>query len=133
VIVVDTNVIAYLFIQGDRTTQAEKVLRGDAEWAAPYLWCSEFRSVLALYIRKGQLSLADAQLIAQEAEALMRGREYEVSSVQVLNLVANSTLSTYDCEYVALAQDLGVPLVTSDQKLLRAFPATAITMETFAP
>jgi predicted nucleic acid-binding protein len=133
VIVVDTNVIAYLFIQGDRTTQAEKVLRGDAEWAAPFLWRSEFRSVLALYIRKGILSLTDTQLIVQEAEALMQGREYQVSSALVLNLVANSTLSTYDCEYVALAQDLGVPLVTSDQKLLKAFPATAITMETFAP
>ena len=132
-IVVDTNVIAYLFIQGARTTQAERVLKADADWAAPFLWRSEFRSVLALYIRKGLLSLADTQLIAQEAEALMRGREYEVSSAQVLNLAAHSPLSTYDCEYVALGQDLGVPLVTSDHRLLKAFPATAITMETFAP
>jgi predicted nucleic acid-binding protein len=133
VIVADTNLIAYLFIQGDRTTQAERVLMGDAEWASPYLWRSEFRNVLAFYIRKGLLSLADAQLFIQEAETLMQGREYEVSSAQVLNLVANSTLSAYDCEYVALAQDLAVPLVTSDKKLLKAFPATAVAIEAFAP
>ncbi|HSE96765.1 MAG TPA: type II toxin-antitoxin system VapC family toxin [Blastocatellia bacterium] len=132
-IVADTNLIAYLFIQGDRTTQAELVLKGDAEWTSPYLWRSEFRNVLAFYIRKGLLSLANSQLIIKQAEMLMLGREYEVSSDKVLNLVASSSLSAYDCEYVALAQDLGVPLVTSDKKLLRAFPATAVAIEAFAP
>jgi predicted nucleic acid-binding protein len=133
VIVVDANVIAYLLIQGDRTAHAESVLKRDADWAAPSLWRSEFRNVLALYLRKSLLTLADAQLLCQEAESLMQGREYDVASAQVLNLVANSALSAYDCEYVALAQDMGVRLVTSDRKLSRAFPATVVLMDAFAP
>jgi len=79
------------------------------------------------------LTLADAQILFQEAESLMQGRDYDVASTQVLALAAGSTLSAYDCEYVALAQELAVPLVTSDRKLARAFPATVVLMDAFAP
>ncbi len=131
-IVVDTNVIAYLLIEGERSDQAEGVFEKDPEWIAPYLWRSEFRSVLSFYLRKGNISLADAIVIMDEAENLMEGREYEVQSPQVLDLVQNSECSAYDCEYVALAEQLGIKFVTSDRKLLRAFPSIAIEMGAFA-
>ncbi len=130
-IVVDTNVIAYLFIQGDRTAQAEDVLRKDSDWAAPYLWRSEFRNILALYIRQGQLSLADAKALMHEAEVLMNSGEYEVGSDQVLGLAQSSKCSAYDCEFVTLAQQMKITLVTSDKKVLAAFPGTAVSMEVF--
>lgn len=130
-IVVDTNVIAHLFIQGDRTAQAESTLNKDSDWSAPYLWRSEFRNILALYMRQGHLSLPDAESITQEAEALMKGREYEVESERVLRLAQSSKRSAYDCEFVALAQELKVRLVTSDNKLLAAFPSIAVSMEAF--
>ena len=34
----------------------------------------------------------------------------------------------YDCEFVALAKQTGIPLVTEDAALLRAFPDIAMTM-----
>ncbi len=61
----------------------------------------------------------------------MLGREYNVTSPQVLDLVAASTCSAYDCEFVALALDLGVPLVTVDQQVLRQFPTTAESLDDF--
>lgn len=131
-IVVDTNVIAYLLLEGDYTSQAETVLSKDSEWVAPYLWRSEFRSVLALCFRQGHISLADAKLLSQEAEVLMGGKEYEVQTAQVLDLVQRSKCSAYDCEFVAVAQQLGIQLVTSDKKVLKEFPATAVSMEVFA-
>lgn len=130
-IVVDTNIIAYLYLESGRSLQVEQVLEKDAEWAAPLLWRSELRNVLALYIRKNLLSLDEAQQIMQEAMTLMKGREYEVVSFQVLELVTSSGCSAYDCEFVALAEDLGTELVTVDKKILKEFPQIAVSLDAF--
>ncbi|ELS00331.1 PIN domain-containing protein [Xenococcus sp. PCC 7305] len=130
-IVTDTNVIAYLFLEGERTKEAESVLLSDPEWVAPYLWRSEFRNILALYIRKSYLQLDDASYIMQEAEALMLGKEFEMNSKQILDLVKQSRCSAYDCEYVALAQKLEINLVTADRKILSEFPSIAVSLSSF--
>ena len=128
-IVVDTNVIAYLYLEGDRSSQVEQLLEKDTQWVAPLLWRSEFRNVLALYIRKGRLTLDQAQQIMSEATLLMQGREYGVVSIRVLELVASSGCSAYDCEFVALAEDLGTSLVTVDKKILDEFPQVAVSLD----
>jgi predicted nucleic acid-binding protein len=46
-----------------------------------------------------------------------------------MQLVNRSECSAYDCEFVALAKYLGVPLVTADNKLLREFPGIAKSLE----
>lgn len=130
-IVVDTNIIGYLYLTSERSSQAEQVLRRDAEWSAPLLWRNELRNVLTLYVRKGWLALADAQAIMEEALALMAGREYEVVSSRVLELASASTCPAYKCEFVALAEDLGVPLVTVDKQILKDFPMVAISPEEY--
>jgi predicted nucleic acid-binding protein len=131
VIVVDTNVLVYLHLPGEHTEHAERVLRRDPVWAAPLLWRSEFRNVLAVYMRQGRLSLDHALRLVDNAESLLQGREYTVSSVRVLSLVAGTRCSAYDGEFVALAQDLGLSLVTSDARLVAEFPATVIAMDRF--
>ena len=123
-IVVDTNVIAYLWLPGPHTASAERLLRQDPDWNAPLLWRSEFRSVLAGQVRRRRMTLATAVRIASEAESHLRGKEYGVSSAEVLHRAAESRCSAYDCEFVVLAEELGVPLVTSDEQVLRAFPVT---------
>lgn len=130
-IVVDTNIIGYLYLSSDRSEQAEKALLKDAQWVAPILWRSEFRNVLAMYIRRNILSLEDAIRIMGEATLLMQGGEYETVSLQVLQLVKESTCSAYDCEFVALARDLNVLLVTVDKQLLKQFPNESISLDEF--
>jgi predicted nucleic acid-binding protein len=122
VIVVDTNVLAYLYLPTEYTSSAEALLERDPDWAAPVLWRSEFRNILAGYLRRGTLSLDAALELQAEAEGLMSGREYDVPSLDVLELVHRSDCSAYDCEFVALARQFGVPLVTRDTRLLKAFP-----------
>ncbi len=51
--------------------------------------------------------------------------EEVVQSERVLRLVESSRCSAYDCEFVSVAQQLGVPLITADWALLKAFPALA--------
>ncbi len=130
-IVVDTNVVVYLLLGGEKTLQARQAFRKDPVWAAPILWRSEFRNVLAAYLRRGTLKLSDALEVMREAETLFSGGEYTVESGQVLKLVSESGCSAYDCEFVALAQQLGVTLLTSDSEILKAFPLTATSPETF--
>jgi predicted nucleic acid-binding protein len=128
VIVVDTNVVAYLYLPGDFTAQAESLLERDPEWAAPVLWRSEFRNILAGYMRRGVLTFDQARELQAEAESLLTGNEHDVDSNQVLELVRDSDCSAYDCEFVALAQQLDTRLVTMDAKLLKAFPQRAVVL-----
>ena len=127
-IVVDSNVVAYLYLPGEYTAQAEALLQSEPEWAAPVLWRSEFRNILAGYMRRGTLTLEQASAVQAAAEDLLRGCEYEVESPSVLELVRGSDCSAYDCEFVSLALKLGVELVTMDAKLLRAFPKQAAAL-----
>jgi len=126
VIVVDTNVIAYLWLPGVGTASAERLLREDPEWCAPLLWRSELRNVLATQLRKRRLSLDLAIRVVEGAQEQMRGREFDVPSESVLRVASASRCSAYDCEFVSLAHELGVPLYTNDRALLRAFPDVAL-------
>lgn len=121
-IVVDSNILAYLYLPGERTADAEALLEQDAEWAAPVLWRSEFRNILAGYTRRKTLTFEQACSLQNEAEDLLSGLEFEVDSRAVLELVRDSDCSAYDCEFIALAIKLDTKLVTADKKLLRAFP-----------
>ena len=131
-IVVDTNVVAYLWLPGDMTSTAERVLKRDAEWAAPLLWRSEFRSILTGAVRHKAMTLDRAAAIAAAAADHLRGREFSVDSGRVLALAVRSGCSAYDCEFVALANDLGVSLVTNDRQVLEAFPNVAVHLHRFA-
>lgn len=130
-IVADTNLIAYLVIEGERTEAAERALSLDPEWIAPLFWRSELRNVLATQCRHGLLTLEQTVRAMDLAERLMEGHEYALASEIVLRLAADSGCAAYDCEFVALARQREIPLVTSDRELLEAFPATAVSPERF--
>lgn len=132
-IVVDTNVLAYLYLPTNYTAHAEALLQRDPEWAAPILWRSELRNILAGYLRRRTLSFEAAGAIQAEAEGLLAGNEHLVDSLRVLELVRDSDCSAYDCEFVALAMRLGTKLITMDAKLLRAFPEQAVALTTPSP
>ena len=124
-IVADSNIIAYLYLPCEFTHYAEALLMSDPEWVAPVLWRSEFRNILAGYVRRKTISFEQAYELQREAESLMSGYEYEMDSLDVLSLVRDSDCSAYDCEFVALAKRLGIHLVTMDKKVLRSFPTIA--------
>lgn len=127
-IVVDSNVVAYLYLQGEYTEAAEALLKQDSDWASPVLWRSEFRNILAGYLRRKTLTFEQACSLQSEAEDLLVGSEFEVDSATVLKLVRDSDCSAYDCEFIALAIKLDTKLVTVDKKLLKAFPDCAVAL-----
>jgi len=121
-IVADVNLLAYLYLPGKFSEPAENLLLRDSDWAVPRSWRSEFSNILATYMRQDLLSLDDALTIHRRANALVSASEYDVPAAEVLRLAKASGCSAYDCEYVALAEHLGVLLVSADARLCKAFP-----------
>ena len=130
-IVTDTNIIAYLLLEGTNTSKAKAAFQKDPDWIAPILWKSEFRNVLALYMRKQLLDITTAGIIMEEAERFMQGGEYTVPSLDILSIAESSGCTAYDCEYIALAHEFNIPLVTTDKKLLSSFPNTALSLDEY--
>jgi predicted nucleic acid-binding protein len=129
-IVADTNLIVYLFITGDQTSLAQKVLHKDSQWIVPPLWQSEFRNVLAAHMRRG-MTLSQARQIMEDALETLKDRQIIPSHEKILELILESDCTAYDCEFAALARQLSVQLVTADKQLLEQFPDFAISLEEF--
>jgi predicted nucleic acid-binding protein len=131
VIVVDTNVIHYCWVHGQNTEVAQAVRRKEPEWHVPVLWRSELRNVLTAYLRRGLLTRAQIVGVLNAADQALAECEHIVPDDLVLDVVANSRLTAYDAEFVALAAALSVPLVTGDKAVLKSFPDRAWTMQAF--
>ena len=130
-IVADSNLIAYLLIPGDKSALADEVLLKDADWAVPLICRSEIRNILTLYMRHEGMSLAQARRTMEKAEVLWSSREFAVPSDDVLELTFHHNITAYDGEFVVLAEQLGVPFVTFDKPVRKAFLNLAMTAEEF--
>ncbi|MCL4869457.1 MAG: type II toxin-antitoxin system VapC family toxin [Anaerolineae bacterium] len=130
-IVADTNLLIYLYLPGPFQPLALEALAKDDEWIAPYLWRSEFRNVLASFIRREIITVSQAQVLMAEALTFMQEREYHPLHDEVLQLVADSCCSSYDCEFVSLAQEMDIPLVSMDKQILKEFPQFAVSLQIF--
>ena len=131
-IVADTNLVAYLLIDGDRTASARAVWEKDPQWMLPTLWRSEFLNVLATAVRANVLTLAQARDTWTVAQAIFANSEVEPSGDDVLEAAAERNLSAYDAQFVVAAVDLNARLVTSDRRLLEACPDLAVSPDRFA-
>lgn len=131
-IVAGYSVLVSFWLPGEFTELAEAAKARDGVWAAPVLWRADFRNVLAACLREGRLTEAEANAAYLNAQKDLGTHEYSVPTERVLKLVLASRCSAGDCEYAALAEDLGVPLVTTDKQVLREFPKIAVSLEQFA-
>ncbi|MBZ0091948.1 MAG: type II toxin-antitoxin system VapC family toxin [Sulfuricellaceae bacterium] len=130
-IVADTNLVAYLLLEGPMLDLAEQVYRKDPDWVAPALWRCEFRNVLAGLMRRNRLDFSGALAYWNEADSLLGVPDELPDGAEILRLAQASGCTAYDCEFVALAQKRAIPLVTADSQVLRAFPGTAFSPQDF--
>ena len=130
-IAVDTNIICYYWLASPLSPQAEALQQREPIWITPPLWRSEFRNAVALSLRHRLLAMEDAIALVERAEDRLGRNEVVVSSRIVMELVAQSSCSAYDCEFVAIAQEHGLRLVTADRQVLREFPQVAVSLANF--
>jgi len=120
--------MVYLLTGSGPWKDAARLLEHDPQWAAPPILLSELRNVTVGLLRGGHLQEADALGICEDAEEILHQRVASVPALPVLETAMAGNLSAYDAEFVVLARQLGVPLVTADQAILDGAPDVAVSL-----
>jgi hypothetical protein len=131
-IVVSSELVAALYVQGELTEIAEAVLRRDPAWASPMIWRAVLPHHLAPALRSGALSREVARRIITAAPELFRGREFPAPLENNMAVILGSSCSAFMAPFVTLAKGLGIPLITTDADALTGFPAIAVQASDFA-
>ena len=126
-IVVDTNVIAYLLIEGDRTVDAQALRLADPDWRSEPFLLVEFSNLLATQVRARALSAAQAKSLLESAGQQVAAWG-EVPHAEALAAALDHQVSAYDARFVACARRLGAPLVTEDSRLRAATPGLSMSI-----
>jgi predicted nucleic acid-binding protein len=123
VLLVDTNIVAYLLIDGDHTEAAQDLRRRDPDWRSEAFLLVEFTNVLASSIATKRMSNPLAEDILSEAITLLDGKLVQIPHPSVLSIAVRYRVTACDARFLALAHRLGIRLVTQDAKLRSAAPA----------
>ena len=126
-IVVDSSVVVNAVVEGPLTAEVLSSRAKDKRWIAPSLWKSEVRSALTQHVRHGTFSLHEGFQRAVESENLVFETREMRDHHSILTVAVESGCSAYDGEFIALALETGLPLLTYDRKLIDLFPAIALT------
>jgi predicted nucleic acid-binding protein len=126
-VVVDTNVVAYLLIEGDRSAESQALYARDPDWRSEGFLLVEFANLLATYVRASKLDARAAQGLLATAEQILGGI-VNLPHSRALALAGEFGVSAYDARFLAVARNLGAKLVTEDAKLRRAAPALTQTL-----
>lgn len=130
-IVADANIILARCLRSTRTEAANEIYLRDRIWIAPKLWQSEFVSALMKYKRESKLTPEVVDRALYLAESLMMGMDYDSDLHDVTAVAQRTKCSAYDSCYIALAEEKGVKLITTDGGILANAPQVAMSPEQF--
>lgn len=130
-IVADSNILAAYVIAGEQTADANALRSQDAEWMVPVFWRIEFQSILWKFVRFGGMPADKALDVLDDALDLFSANEIAMQPDVVLRDAIRRGITVYDAQYASLAKQLGIPLVTVDEKLQKACPGLAVPLTAF--
>jgi predicted nucleic acid-binding protein len=122
VLVVDTNIAVYLFLESYANERAAALLRLDNDWHSEQFLLTELVNVLARTVRAGRLERDSGSNALAQITSFFNTSLHDVSNEKTFALALDLGISGYDARYVALATSLGVRLITEDRKLRAAVP-----------
>ena len=120
-VLVDTNVLAYLLLEGDRTASAQELYERDPDWRSEAFVMVEFSNVLATSIRTKAITREQGVKLLAGAAAIVPAL-IGVQHERVLEAAIQFGISAYDARFIALAMQMKIKLVTEDVKLRSAVP-----------
>lgn len=130
-IVADTNVLAARMLVSELSGCATRLEQLDNVWLVPRLWRYEFLNILATQIKTGRITQPNAASLFERTRQLLETNEHDPDAADVLALVARHRITAYDAHFVALAREVGCPLITEDAELLRKFSGLAFSVDAF--
>jgi predicted nucleic acid-binding protein len=122
VIVADTNLLVYDSIEMIQSRLAKQWRQEEPVWCVPSLWQFEFTNAIMSNVRAGKIEQEAGVAIIIKAIAMYSVNEYGVDQIDVYRVALRYRISTYDANYVVLAEMLGTVCVTGDQQMLERVP-----------
>lgn len=119
-VLVDTNVLAYLLLEGDYTAPAQELKRREPDWRSEALILVEFSNVLMRYMIVRGLHLDAAQELLASASSLFANKLAHVAHSEALAIASAFRTTAYDARFLALARETGLKLVAEDARLRAA-------------
>ena len=117
----DTNILAYLLIEGDRTEAAQELYARHPDWRSEGFILVEFCNVPATQMRAKALSREQGTRLLAEAQALIPDPT-NVPHAKALEAASHFGISAYDARFIAMAMQVKLKLITEDTKLRSAVP-----------
>jgi predicted nucleic acid-binding protein len=121
-VVVDTNIVVHLMLEGNATLGARALLATDSDWRSEPFLLVEFTNVMATAVRSGRITAAAAEAALSDAQRVIGAGLHPAPHTNVLALAVKHRISGYDARFLAVAEQIGTKLVTEDAKLRRAAP-----------
>jgi predicted nucleic acid-binding protein len=122
-VIVDTNIIAPLYVRSARTDTVAELFAHDAVWRTEPLALIELSNVLITYERSRHITAATARDCLNRAAAFLQPHFFRVSHQAALEAALDYRVTAYDARFLALARQVGARLITEDAKLRAAAPA----------
>ena len=126
--VVDTNILAHLLIDGDKTYDARTLYGEDPDWRSDSFILIEFSNVLATRVRLGMTDAGSAERYLFEAERHMTNL-VQTPHTATLRMANEFGITAYDARFLGAARALGTKLVTEDKRLRKAAPELTLSLD----
>lgn len=129
-LVVDASVTAKIVMVEPFTQEAKALFAllgaGAVALSAPDLIYAECANILWKQVQRGNVTSTEATThYATIAAAPLGITPIQALATDALSIALAHAISAYDACYVALAQRLGIPLITADQRLVNKLAGTA--------
>ena len=125
-LVVDASVAVKWYVPEPDSQRAHLILSSGRQLLAPDLVIAELGNIVWKKVRRGELTVGDAQAIAV---ALATACPVELRPAlallsTALDIAVAHDRTVYDSLYIALASELGCQVVTADERLANALAGT---------
>jgi predicted nucleic acid-binding protein len=129
-IVADASLVTFLFLEGELSGVVREIYLLDHDWITPPILNHELLNIFAA-LGASEGDVQGMEELWREARGLLGSRQQIPDPLRSLRLGIELGVSGYQAQYLALADQLRVPLLTVDQRILELLPKKTCTPQEY--